>query len=105
MYRTGVEEKPAWAAVPVSIHTAAERALATRVVRAERAYGGYGPSATFRLALADGRRAFFKGVYPLPEGSGVRWNLAAEAKAYARLGRWMRAWAPELYGVVRGDGW
>jgi len=105
MSRSGVEEKPEWRAVPAAIRSAAERALGARVVRADRAYGGYGPSATFRLSLDDGRRAFFKGVYPLPEGSGVRWNLADEEKAYVRLERWMRPWAPELYGVVRGDGW
>lgn len=105
MSRTGIEDKPAWRAVPASVRAAAERVLGASVRRAERAYGGYGPSATFRLALDDGRRAFFKGVYPLPEGSGVRWTLSEEDKAYARLGRWMRPWAPELHGVVRADGW
>jgi len=46
--------------VPPSVRAEAERRLGSRVARATRAYGGYAASATFRLALANGRRAFFK---------------------------------------------
>ena len=38
------------------------RVLGSPVARAARVYGGYAPSATFRMVLADERRAFFKGV-------------------------------------------
>ena len=66
--------------VPVRDET--ERLLGARVRRATGAYGGYGPSATFVLAISDGRSAFFKGVYPLPEGSAVRWMLDEEERVY-----------------------
>jgi hypothetical protein len=35
----------------------------------------------------------------------VRWNLDVEARVYGRLARYIRPWAPELYGDVRADGW
>ena len=75
------------------------------MIRARRTYGGYAPSATFALTLADGRRAFFKGTYPLPQGSGVRWVLDREAMVYRHLGPIIKPWAPELLGAVRADGW
>lgn len=99
------EDKPAWSAVPVGVRDRVARALGSPVTRAVRAYGGYAPSATFRLTLADGRRAFFKGSYPLPASSGVRWFLPAEDKAYRRLGRYMRPWAPALIAAFRTEGW
>ena len=60
------EAKPIWSVVPEAVRAETERILGARVARAARAFGGYGPSATFRLILDDGRRAFFKGVYPVP---------------------------------------
>ena len=79
--------------------------LGAPVRRAERAFGGYGPSATFRLLLANGRRAFFKGVYPLPEGSQVKWVLDKEERVFERLGELIRPWAPAYYGALRVEGW
>ncbi|HEX6655300.1 MAG TPA: phosphotransferase [Candidatus Limnocylindria bacterium] len=99
------EDKPPWSAVPTRLKDAVARALGSAVIRARRTYGGYGPSATYALTLADGRRAFFKGTYPLPEGSGVRWALTREAMVYRHLGPVMRPWAPEYLGEVRADGW
>lgn len=81
------------------------RILGSSVARAVRVYGGYVPSATFRIVLADGRRAFFKGTYPLPAGSGVRWMLEPEERAYRRLGRYIHPWAPGYIGSARADGW
>ena len=74
------EDKPTWSGVPRAVRAETERLKGARVVRATRRFGGYGPSATFHLRLADGRTAFFKGVYPLPEGSGVRWALDEEER-------------------------
>src|SRR4051812_22698442 len=48
------EDKPVWSAVPQSVRTEAEQMLGGTVTRAVRAFGGYGPSATFVLNLADG---------------------------------------------------
>lgn len=99
------EDKPPWSAVPKRLKDAVGRTLGSAVIRARRTYGGYGPSATYALTLADGRRAFFKGTYPLPEGSGVRWALSREAMVYRHLGPVIRPWAPEYLGEVRADGW
>lgn len=99
------EEKPAWSAVPRPVRVGVARALGSPVARAVRTYGGFGPSATFRLVLENGRRAFFKGTYPLPPGSAVRWFLEPEQRVYLRLGRYMRPWAPAYLGSVRADGW
>jgi hypothetical protein len=99
------EDKPAWSVVPARLKGAVARALGSPVVRAQRTYGGYSPSATYLLTLADGKRAFFKGTYPLPEGSGVRWALDREAAVYRRLGRIIMPWAPEYLGSVRADRW
>lgn len=99
------ENKPSWSAVPLSVKDLAARRLGSPVARAVRIYGGYGPSATYRLVLADGRRAFFKGTYPLPQGSGVQWVLDREERVYRRLGRYIRPWAPEHLGSIRAAGW
>lgn len=99
------EDKPTWSAVPPAVRDETERLLGARVVRATRRFGGYGPSATFHLNLADGRTTFFKGVYPLPEGSGVRWALDEEERVYLRLREHISPWAPDYYGSLRLDGW
>lgn len=99
------EDKPTWSAVPRPVRDEAERLLGARVLRATRRFGGYGPSATFHLSLADGRSAFFKGVYPLPEGSGVRWALDEEERVYLHLNEHITPWAPDYYGSLRVAGW
>ena len=81
------------------------RVLGSPVARAERVYGGYAPSATFRLRLANGRRAFFKASYPAPKGSGVRWFMDHEAENYRTLERFIHPWAPTFYGSFARDGW
>ena len=73
--------------------------------RAERAFGGYGPSATFRLLLADERRAFFKAIYPVPAGSPVRWSMDLEQRVLEELGDVLRPWAPAFLGAMRIEGW
>jgi hypothetical protein len=99
------EKKPRWADVPEGVRVQVADMLGSPVERAVRAFGGYGPSATFVLTLSDRRRAFFKGVYPPPEGSAVRWALDEEERVYADLGELVRPWAPAYLGSVREDGW
>ena len=99
------EDKPIWSRVPPAVRAATERRLEARVLRATRRFGGYGPSATFHLSLSDGRSAFFKGVYPLPEGSGVRWALDEEERVYLELKQQITPWAPDFYGSIRLEGW
>jgi len=103
--RRGTEAKPPWSAVPNEIKERAAKILGAPVVRAERVYGGYAPSATFRLRLANGKRAFFKSSYPLPKGSGTQWYMSQEARNYRTLERFIRPWAPRFFGSFEHDGW
>lgn len=68
-------------------------------------YGGYAPSATFRVVLADGRRVFLKSTYPLPRGSHVKWSVAAEERVYRTLGDRIERWAPRFLGSLERQGW
>jgi Ser/Thr protein kinase RdoA (MazF antagonist) len=99
------EPKPPWSAVPRDVKDEVAKILRSRVVRAERVYGGYAPSATFRLKLANGKRAFFKASYPAPKGSGVRWFMDHEAKNYRSLERFIRPWAPKFLGAFEYESW
>ena len=99
------EPKPAWTEVPVSVRGEAERRLGSRVVRATRAYGGYAASATFRLVLANGRRAFFKAGYPPPPGSAAIFPIDREEKRYRALEKIAGRWMPKQYGSFKKDEW
>ena len=79
--------------------------LGAPVARADRVYGGYAPSATFRLKLANGKRAFFKASYPAPKGSGVKWVVDVEDRNYRRLARFIAPWAPRFFGSFTRLGW
>src|SRR5688572_17157487 len=99
------EPKPAWRSVPAVMRARVATLLGAPVVRATRVFGGYAPTATFRLRLADGRRAFFKGTYPLPADSPVHWALAPEERVYRRLRHLVEPWAPTYHGSIRRAGW
>ena len=105
MSRQGAEPKPAWSAVPREIKDEVARVLRSPVSRAERVYGGYAPSATFRLRLANGGRAFFKASYPAPKGSGVKWVVDVEDRNYRRLASLIAPWAPRFFGSFARLGW
>ena len=105
MSRQGAEAKPPWSAVPRQVREQAATTLGAPVVRAERVYGGYAPSATFRMTLANGKRAFFKASYPLPKGSAVIWQMKAEERTYQQLGPRIAPWAPRFLGSFERDGW
>ena len=99
------EPKPAWPDVPETVRRETERRLGARVVRATIAYGGYAASATFRLRLSNGRRAFFKAGYPPPPGSAAIFPVDREAKRYATLGPLVARWMPRYYGSFRRERW
>lgn len=105
MSRTGAEAKPPWSAVPRAIKDEVANLLGSPVARAERVYGGYTPSATFRMRLEDGRRAFMKGTYPLERDSHVLWKLVEEEHIYQELSPYLRPWAPRYYGGAKAEGW
>ncbi len=99
------EPKPAWSEVPEGVRREVERRLGSRVVRATRAYGGYAASATFRIRLANGRRAFFKAGYPPPPGSAAIFPVDREEKRYAALSPIVGRWMPRYHGSFRRERW
>jgi len=100
----GAEPKPAWSEIPGEVRSEAEGLLRSRIVRAERVYGGYSPSATFRMRLANGRLAFFKGVYP--GANDVMWRaLRTERRVYGELAPILGRTAPRCFGSFAVAGW
>jgi Phosphotransferase enzyme family len=102
--RLGAEPKPPWRAVPRAVRGQVEDLAGARVVRAVRVWGGYAPSPTFRLVLADARRLFLKGTGP-GSNDHMRRALASEERVYRDLGPWLAPWAPAFHGGVRAAGW
>ena len=104
MSRTGEEPKPRWQQVPFPVRERTAALLGARVARAERAFGGYAPTPTFRLLLNDGRRAFFKGINH-ESNSFMRGALVREERVYEWLGDLISPWAPAYYGSLRLGDW
>lgn len=97
------EGKPHWSEVPPALVAKLERVLGSPVTDSEIAWGGYSPSASFHLALADGRHVFVKGTHPgqTPEG---RMSLAQEIDSYRELAV-LRGLAPDFLGTVESEDW
>lgn len=57
-----MSRRPEWAELPRAVRDAVESFLGSRVVRARSQAGGFSPGFALRLGLADGRRAFAKGI-------------------------------------------
>ena len=104
MSRMGVEPKPPWRTVPQAVRRAVQGMLGAEVRRAMRAWGGYGPTPTYRLWLTDGCRAFLKAVDP-SSNDFARAAYAREERVYRELGELIAPWAPAFYGAFRCDGW
>ena len=105
MSRTGVEEKPPWRALPADVRQVAAALLGARVRRAERVYGGYSSAPTFRLLLADGRRAFVKATGPADTEFG-RAALRREQRFYRDFCEApVAAWMPALLGDAESGDW
>jgi hypothetical protein len=104
MARTGIEPKPPWRELPAPLRAKAAEMLGSSVVRGERAWGGYSPSPTFRLRLADGGRAFAKALSP--DASDVMRNsFLGEVRTYESLADSIADWAPTMLGHKAVDGW
>jgi hypothetical protein len=80
------------------------RILGSPVARAARVYGGYAPSATFRMVLANGRPAFFKGVNAT-SNDYMRGALPREERVYRELSRSINPWAPAFLGSFKRRDW
>ena len=104
MSRTGVEPKPTWATLPIEVRRATEVALGATVRRAARVWGGYTPTPTYRLSLADGRRAFFKAVGPA-DNEFARAAHLREERVYRELADVITPWAPSFHGAFHHDDW
>lgn len=104
MPRTGVEDKPAWRAVPAAVRASVDALCGSPVVRGARVWGGYAPTPTFQLLLADGRRVFLKGTSPTSNATMVR-ALDSEQRVYTELGALISPFAPRYLGALRESGW
>jgi Ser/Thr protein kinase RdoA (MazF antagonist) len=104
MARSGVEAKPTWQSLPLEVRQQVEAALECRVIRAERAWGGYSPTPTFRLTLTDAKKVFFKGTGPLTNDF-ARAALVSEVRVYRELSPLIEGWLPELYSAFHFNDW
>jgi hypothetical protein len=104
MPRSGVEEKPPWKAVPGDVRRQVQDILGSPVVRGTRVWGGYGPTPSFRLALADGRKVFFKGTY-FGSNRFSQEALIREERVYRELSDVIGPWAPRFFFAFRRYDW
>ena len=90
--------------MPREVKEEVARTLGSPVARAARVYGGYAPSATFRMVLADGRRVFFKGINA-SHNEHMHEALPREERVYRGLGSVIGGWAPAYLGSLRSLDW
>lgn len=97
------EPKPLWRDVPAAMRGEIERQLGAPIRKANRVFGGYGPTATFRIYLEDGRTVFAKGA---GKGSNSEnWRVIPfEESAYRNIEA-IRPIAPAYLGSVMSEGW
>lgn len=104
MPHTGVEAKPRWRQIPREVRGRVDMALGSEVRRAMRIWGGYSPTPTFRLLLANGERAFFKAAGP-DDNDFSRAAILREERVYDDLGGLLSPWAPALLGSFHAGDW
>ncbi len=90
--------------MPAEVKRRAEVLLGAEIARALRVWGGYAPSATFRLFLADGRRAVFKGTYRTSNDVMLR-AIRDEERVYRELEPLIGLWAPTFFGSLEFEDW
>ncbi|MED1203577.1 phosphotransferase [Heyndrickxia acidicola] len=97
------EPKPYWRDVPLELRKQIEDKVGSSIRWATRVFGGYGPSATFRLFLEDGRTLFAKGA-----GLGSikeNWKvLPLEETVYRDIAA-IYPMSPRYFGSVSVEGW
>jgi hypothetical protein len=97
------EPKPAWSDVPVELREALARLAGASFIDATIAWGGYGPSATFVLSTADGRKLFCKGTHPGFTEMGTK-AFFTELSYYESLPE-LAAFGPTFRGAVHHEDW
>ena len=104
MSRQGIEAKLPWSQVPLPMRRRVEEIAGARVMRGARVWGGYGPTPTYRLRLADGRGLFLKGInqdsHPFASAAFER-----EERVYRELSGLVAPWAPSCYGAITHEDW
>ncbi|HEU0028706.1 MAG TPA: phosphotransferase [Ktedonobacterales bacterium] len=104
MSRQGIEDKLLWSRVPSPVRQQVEAIAGAHVARGARVWGGYSPTPTYRLRLADGRGLFFKGVYR-DSNPFASTAIMKEARVYRELAHLITPWAPCLHGVITHEDW
>ncbi len=97
------EPKPYWRDAPLELRKQIEEKVASSIRRATRVFGGYGPSATFRFFLEDGRTIFAKGA-----GLGSiegNWRVLPSEEAVYRNVTAIAPISPRYLGSVSVEGW
>lgn len=104
MSKPGPEPKPRWSSVPVGVRTRLEHTFGVDIRRATRAWGGYGPTPTFRMLLADGRRYFVKGLNDEATDK-MRDGFHLERRVYEELQPFIAEWSPAYVCAIEEAGW
>jgi hypothetical protein len=90
--------------VPTPVRERVAEALGAPVVRGVRVWGGYSPTPTYRLVLADGGRAFFKGVNA-DSTEFAKQALGEEQRVYRDLAHLIAPVAPRFFGSLSDGDW
>jgi hypothetical protein len=97
------EPKTFWRDTPIALRKEIQSLVGSPIRKAIRVFGGYGPSATFRLFLEDGRTIFAKGA-----GKGANseiWRaIPLEESAYRNINA-IRPISPAYLGSVIVKDW
>jgi hypothetical protein len=97
------ESKPAWSEVPREAKAALEGIVGAPIIDAAIAWGGYGPSATFILRTASGRKFFCKGTHPgFTEGGKAAFHI--ELSYYQAIPE-LAEFGPAFRGAVHHEDW
>jgi hypothetical protein len=86
------------------VRIATEETVGERIERGVRIWGGYTPTPTYRLRLADGRGVFFKAVGPASNAFS-RAAHEREERVYRELADLITPWAPAFWGAFQSDAW
>jgi aminoglycoside phosphotransferase (APT) family kinase protein len=97
------EPKPSWDEVPAALRGKLAAIVGDDVVHAETVWGGFGPSATFALTSAAGKRFFCKGTHPGQTEMGHK-ALLNERRNYERLPELAR-FGPAYIGGADHENW
>jgi len=97
------EPKPSWDEVPAAMRGKLAAIVGGEIAQAVTVWGGYGPSATFTLTTAAGKRFFCKGTHPGQTEAGHE-ALLTERRNYETLPEIAR-FGPAYIGSADHENW